>query len=181
MHHAIKVTLLSLTVSFLGATSAKANQFFDLSYQGTSVDRTVAVVGVLEAYQPSADVPDKWLAVGITGTRNGTFNGTPFNETISALLAPSGDNDNLFYIGRFSQLSYLGITYRTDDIKHNFFYEDFKYTEYSRALAGGPSLIYDLQTLTITPRETPVPVPATLALFGLGLLGLGLTRAKRAL
>ncbi|MEI6547498.1 MAG: hypothetical protein WCN85_10830 [Burkholderiales bacterium] len=51
MHHAIKVTLLSLAVSFLGATSAKANQFFDFSYSVGSV----SVVGVLEARQPGAD------------------------------------------------------------------------------------------------------------------------------
>jgi PEP-CTERM motif len=169
MHHAIKVTLLSLAVSFLGATSAKANQFFDLSYSGEGV----SVVGVLEANQPSAD-PYEWLAVGITGTRN---NGSA-DQVISALLAPGtfGSNDNLFYIGAFPQLNVLGISYVVDGNSFNILYlsSTASYQECSVDCLS-------VQPLTITLRETPVPVPATLALFGLGLLGLGLTRAKRAL
>ena len=171
MHHAIKVTLLSLAVSFLGATSAKANQFFDLSYSGEGV----SVVGVLEANQPSAD-PYEWLAVGITGTRN---NGSA-DQVISALLAPGGfgSNDNLFYIGAFPQLNFSGIAYVAGGNSHNIYYTPalLSYKECSSTFA-----CLSVEALTITPRETPVPVPATLALFGLGLLGLGLTRAKRAL
>jgi hypothetical protein len=174
MHHAIKVTLLSLAVSFLGATSAKANQFFDFSYSVGSV----SVVGVLEARQPGADTFE-WLAVGITGTRS---NGSV--SMISALIAPGlfGSNDNLFYISAFPQLNVGGISYVAGGNSHKFFYQNGKYGEFTTTVGcGDGSWCNTSVDVIITPRETPVPVPATLALFGLGLLGLGLTRAKRAL
>lgn len=175
MRHAIKATLLSLTVSFLGATSAKASQFFNFSYQGTTDGRTVEVFdGELEAVQPSAN-PYEWLAVGISG---GRYNGL-FTQPFSELIAPGGSlgNDNLFYIGAVPQLNIGGIAYVAVNNTY-IFYSRGADAGYSEA---GPGLGIYLQTLTITPRGTPVPVPATLALFGLGLLGFGLTRAKRAL
>jgi len=113
--------------------------------------------------------------VGITGTRS---NGSV--SMISALIAPGlfGSNDNLFYISAFPQLNVGGISYVAGGNSHKFFYQDSKYGEFTTTIGGAPQ---DLVDVTITSRETPVPVPATLALFGLGLLGLGLTRAKRAL
>jgi hypothetical protein len=114
--------------------------------------------------------------VGITGTRN---NGS-VNQMISALLAPGafGSNDNLFYIGAFPQLNFSGIAYVADGNSHNIYYTS-AFMSYKECSSTFECLL--VQPLTITQRETPVPVPATLALFGLGLLGLGLTRAKRAL
>lgn len=177
MHHAIKVTLLSLAVSFLGATSAKANQFFDLSYSVGSV----SVVGVLEGMQSLVD-PYEWRAVGITGTRS---NGPV--SMISALIAPGlfGSNDNLFYIGATPQLNFGGIAYVAGGNSYNFYSlqvegQGSTYLECAVGCDGEKSGSL-VRTLTITERTTPVPLPATLALCGLGLFGFGLLRAKRAL
>ena len=53
---------------------------------------------------------------------------------------------------------------------------DFLFFISDSNLGGGDVLLH---SLTVTPADPPVPEPASLALFGVGLLGLGFVTAKR--
>jgi hypothetical protein len=158
------------TVALLIGVSPQANAtlLFDFSYTGLGIAASGNLITT------DTLVGGHYTVTDITGTRNGI--------TITALLAPGTfeNNDNLLFPGG-PLLSDGGISYVAGGSNFNFYFDDFvsigcdtlQYKEATGGTCNGDPII----SLSIT--QDAVPEPGTLALFGVGLFGLGFIRRRR--
>ncbi len=120
---------------------------------------------------------DGYQVTGITGTLNGS--------AVSELLAPGAfeGNDNLTFTGKAaSALDPSGLAFEnaagTEINIFSFYSPNSTDVTPGNNYGEESSLGFGVGTFTLT--EVPVPEPASMALLGAGLFGLGIIRRRRA-
>jgi hypothetical protein len=156
-----KIIFTAVAATLLFPAAAQASLLFNFSFSGPGVTAN----GQFTTNDLSGG---SYLVTGIAGTRNGI--------AISALIPPNGFmfNDNLLYPSA-PIVDFDGIGYASGGVNYNIFFESF-FNQYHEA---ADLSVIPISSFSVTPAAT-VLEPATLALLGLGLTGLALTRRRKS-
>jgi hypothetical protein len=173
MRH-MKMVLIALIVAAVAAPPAQATLYDWTMKGGFSGSGTFTTA---DTPDPNAEDPGGFLVTAMTGM----FNGGAITK-LDAVNTLFADND---YYPTGLHLDDDGWTWHEGSRDYNMFLSvgtDSHGNTTENLLIGFPGIpggMSKMVTFTIT-EVAPVPEPATLALFGMAVIGLGLTRRRKA-
>jgi hypothetical protein len=168
----MKMVLIALIVGTFVASPAEATLYNFTIKGGFTGSGTFTTSNTLD---PDAEDPGGFLVTAMTGTFNGS---TIVLDSVGTLFA-----DNDFYPSGL-HIDDDGWTWHAGSRDYNMFLSDgidSHGNPTEKLLIGFPGISGGSKTVTFAATAVaPVPEPAMLGLFGMGVIGLGLARRYRA-